>query len=80
MQTGCVLLLKNTKTGREPYGCAGTRHWLIDKELSTVDEVETLDEAVKRPILDETFAVVWASAIIKIRPNLTYTILRRHGD
>jgi hypothetical protein len=72
MQKGCVLELKNTRTGRTTYGCAGTVQWLIEQQRPTIEQVETLDEAAKRPILDESSAVAWCNK----QPHLQYKILR----
>jgi hypothetical protein len=75
MQNGCVLWLQNTKTGWISYGCQGAEPWLIDKEISRIEEVDTLDEAVKRPILDESRAIVWCEEMTRLNPHRRYKVL-----
>jgi hypothetical protein len=64
----CILRLTNTRTGRVSYGCAKTVQWLLDKPLPSIDEVQTFEEAVQRPFLDESLAVTLAEALTGQRP------------
>lgn len=73
---GCILELTNLRTGRVSYGCAGEEPWLREKPIPIIREVDTLDEAAKHPILDESRAAAWAETMVAMYSHLRYRVRR----
>ena len=72
---GFVLQLINTRTGQVSYGCLGSQQWLIDKPLPKVEEVNTFEEAIRRPIYDRSWAITWCEAYVNTHRDRQYKVV-----